>query len=200
MTNTHGKNSAYISQMDRLIKQPQRMSAADFKKTETPRIPEQEMIDVGVEAFIAARQPFCNAKLKKLSHVTKKHGGMKNRAFTNAIDTAIASNRMQKGIRCQSGWLVQYHGGENPFHTFIQHWWNSDMADNHFDNTPVGEKLSSYVLDFDIYQYGSDNFHYIKSNVACSLLLQNGVFSMLYDAGRMHFIELSELRTELLFK
>jgi len=99
-----------------------------------------------------------------------------------------------------SGWLVQPYDKEKNCTAIIQHWWNGDSLGNHFDTTPLISGNEEYVLDYALYEFSRTNFERIKSNVAMSLLYQNGSFEILKDPETMEFVPVSNLKTEVLFR
>lgn len=150
--------------------------------------------------FIKARQKFSEFKLTIPSSVKKIGGGEPNQCFNNA--TKVVEDGKGKGVKyvALSGWLVQPYNKEKNSTAIIQHWWNGDSFGNQFDTSPLINNDEEYVHDFALYEYGRINFDKIKSNLAMSLLYQNGKFEQLSNFETMEFLPISELRTELLFK
>lgn len=149
--------------------------------------------------FIAARQRQTEFRLTS-PNVKRIGGGEANKCFDNAI--AVVNQGKAEGIRYDalSGWLVQPYDKDRNCTAIIQHWWNVDAKGNQFDTTPSINDYEEYVLDFALYEYCRINIERIKSNVAMSLLYQDGMFSILMDEKEMIFSTVLELKTELLFK
>jgi hypothetical protein len=149
--------------------------------------------------FLTARQRQTEFKLIT-PQVKRIGGGEANKCFENAM--AVVEKGKAEGVRyvALSGWLVQPYDKEKNCTAIIQHWWNGDSAGNQFDTSPLINDNEEYVLDFALYEFSRTNFERIKSNVAMSLLYQDGLFSLLKDEKEMLFVPLQELKTELLFK
>jgi hypothetical protein len=149
--------------------------------------------------FIAARQKHTDFKLQMPS-VKRIGGGEPNKCFVNAM--AVVKKGKEEGLNyvALSGWLVQPYDKENNCTAIIQHWWNGDGVGKHFDTTPLINDYEEYVLDFALYEFSRTNFEQIKSNVARSLLYQNGSFEILINPETMEFMPASNLTTEVLFK
>ena len=150
--------------------------------------------------FMSARQKFTEFKLSIPTNVKRIGGGKANDCFGNSV--AFVEEGKANGIKyvSLSGWLVQPYNKEKNSTSIIQHWWNGDSLGNHFDTSPLINDNEEYVLDFALYEYSRINFEKIKSNVAMSLLYQNGIFELLTNFETMEFQFIPELRTELLFK
>jgi hypothetical protein len=148
--------------------------------------------------FITARQRQTEFKLTT-PQVKRIGGGEANKCFENAM--AFVEKGKAEGVRyvALSGWLVQPYDKEKNCTAIIQHWWNGDSAGNQFDTSPLINDYEEYVLDFALYEFSRTNFERIKSNVAMSLLYQDGLFSLLKNEKEMLFVPLQELKTELLF-
>lgn len=149
--------------------------------------------------FIEARQKQTEFKLQTPS-VKRIGGGEPNKCFENAM--AVVKKGKQEGLNyiALSGWLVQPYDKVNNCTAIIQHWWNGDGEGSHFDTTPLINVNEEYVLDFALYEFSRTNFGRIKSNVAKSLLYQNGRFEILLNPATMEFMEASNLTTEVLFE
>ena len=149
--------------------------------------------------FLAPRQRHTEFKLQTPT-VKRIGGGEANKCFENAL--AVVERGKADGIRyvALSGWLVQPYDKEKNATAIIQHWWNGDSLGNQFDTSPLIKDNEEYVLDFELYEFGRKHFNQIKSNVAMSLLYQNGQFELLANHETMEFKQISELRTELLFR
>lgn len=149
--------------------------------------------------FLAARQRHTEFKLQTPS-VKRIGGGKANKCFENAM--AVVERGKAEGVRyvALSGWLVQPYDKEKNCTAIIQHWWNGDSAGNQFDTSPLINDYEEYVLDFALYEFSRTNFERIKSNVAMSLLYQDGNYELLVNEARMEFRPLPELRTEYLFR
>jgi hypothetical protein len=149
--------------------------------------------------FLAARQRHTDFKLQTPS-VKRIGGGEANNCFENAM--AVVERGKAEGVRyvALSGWLVQPYDKEKNCTAIIQHWWNGDSSGNQFDTTPLINDNDEYVLDFGLYEFIRANFEQVKSNVAMSLLYQNGNYDLLVNEEMMEFRPLSELRTEYLFR
>lgn len=149
--------------------------------------------------FITARQRQTEFKLT-MPQVKRIGGGKANKCFENAM--AVVEKGKAEGVRyvALSGWLVQPYDKEKNCTAIIQHWWNGDSAGNQFDTSPLINDNEEYVLDFALYEFSRTNFERIKSNVAMSLLYQDGLFSLLKDEKELLFLPLQEIKTELLFK
>lgn len=149
--------------------------------------------------FIKERQKQIEFKLTtpQVKHIG---GGEPNKCFENAM--AVVEKGKAEGVRyvALSGWLVQPYDKEKNCTAIIQHWWNGDTTGIQFDTSPLINNYEEYVLDFALYEYSRTNIERIKSNVAMSLLYQNGIFSVLLDDKEMIFSIVPELKTELLFK
>ena len=150
--------------------------------------------------FINARQKFSEYKLSIPTNVKRIGGGNANDCFGNSV--AFVEEGKAKGIKyvCLSGWLVQPYNKEKNSTSIIQHWWNGDSQGNQYDTSPLINDNEEYVLDFALYEYSRINIERIKSNVAMSLLYQNGIFELLTNFETMEFQFIPELRTEFLFK
>ena len=148
---------------------------------------------------MAARQLQTEFKLST-PQVKRIGGGLPNKCFENAM--AVVEKGKAEGVRyvALSGWLVQPYDKEKNCTAIIQHWWNGDSFGNQFDTSPLINDQEEYVLDFALYEFSRTNFEKIKSNVAMSLLYQDGVFSILTNEQDMSFVPMPELKTELLFK
>ena len=150
--------------------------------------------------FIAERQKCTEFKLSIPSFVKKIGGGEPNKCFENSLE--FVKEGKVNGIKyvCLSGWLVQPFNKEKNSTAIIQHWWNGDNQGNHYDTSPLINDNEEYVLDYALYEFSNLNIEKIKSNVAMSLLYQNGKFELLTNFKTMEFSPIKELRTELLFK
>jgi len=149
--------------------------------------------------FIQARQKHTDFRLSIISNVRKVGGGKANKCFENSCAYTKASKLNGDKIVSLSGWLVQPYDKEKNCTAIIQHWWNGDVNGNHYDTSPLIGNDEEYVLDFALYEYSRINIEKIKSNVAMSLLYQDGEFSLLTDPDTMKFVETADLKTELLF-
>jgi hypothetical protein len=149
--------------------------------------------------FITARQRHSEFKLTK-PQVKRIGGGEALKCFRNAMDVVQKGKLRGVQYAALSGWLVQPHDRKNNCTAIIQHWWNGDPLGNQFDTTPNIRDEEEYVLDFALYEFGRKNIERIKSNVAMSLLYQDGGFSILRDEENMIFLPIKELKTEALFK
>lgn len=149
--------------------------------------------------FIAARQKHSEFKLQT-PIVKKVGGGDAGKCFQNAYAVVERGKAEGKKFVALSGWLVQAYDKEKNCTAIIQHWWNGDDKGNQFDTSPLISDSDEYVLDFALYEYSRVNFEQVKSNVAMSLLYQNGKFEVLVNEATMEFVHLPELKTELLFK
>jgi len=149
--------------------------------------------------FISARQKHSEFKLQTPT-VKRIGGGESNKCFQNA--TTFVEKGKAEGIKyiALSGWLVQPYDEVRNCTAIIQHWWNGDSQGSQFDTTPLINDGAEYVLDFSIYEFSRVKFNEIKSNVATSLLYQNGNFELLADTESMLFLPLHELKTEAFFK
>ena len=149
--------------------------------------------------FLAARQSHTEFKLQT-PNVKRIGGGELGKCFENAM--AVVNRGKEEGIKyvALSGWLVQPYDKENNCTAIIQHWWNGDSSGNQFDTSPSVNYSEEYVLDFGLYDFIRANYERIKSNVAMSLLYQNGNYELLVDPEKMGFKPVSELRTEYLFR
>jgi hypothetical protein len=149
--------------------------------------------------FLAARQRHTEFKLQTPS-VKRISGGEANKCFENAM--AVVERGKAEGVRyvALSGWLVQPYDKEKNCTAIIQHWWNGDGTGNQFDTSPLINDNEEYVLDFGLYEFIRANFEQIKSNVAMSLLYQDGNYELLVNEATMEFKPLPELRTEYLFR
>ena len=200
MSHKHTKKHHIVSMFGKSISQRDKGNSDNGSLGDKKMLAKQASINAAVDTFINARQRHCLYSLTPISKMRNLNSGKPNMAFHNAHTVTQHSKLTNNKVACMSGWVIQRHFREREFFTIIQHWWNVDNTGQHFDTTPIGDGLRTYVLDFNIYEYGRLNFSYITSNVARSLLLENSKFSMLYDEERMFFIELSELRTEFLFR
>jgi hypothetical protein len=149
--------------------------------------------------FIYARQKHTEFRLQTPT-VKRIGGGEPNKCFQNAM--AVVDGGRSEGIRyvALSGWLVQPFDKEKNCTSIIQHWWNGDSLGNQFDTSPLTNDNEEYVLDFALYEFSRTNFDKVQSNVAMSLLYQNGQFEVLLNHEKMEFKHLSELKTEFLFR
>ena len=100
---------------------------------------------------------------------------------------------------CISGWLVQPYNLKTRSVAIIQHWWNVDENQNHFDTTPIRSD-EEYILDFELYEFARINHDLISSNIGRSLLYQNGKFELLIDEEKMLFLEIDLLLTQRFFR
>lgn len=149
--------------------------------------------------FIAARQKHSGFKLQT-PIVKKIGGGEAGNCFQNSFAVVERGKAEGKKYVALSGWLVQQYDKENNCTAIIQHWWNGDDKGNQFDTSPLICDTDEYVLDLALYEYSRLNFEQVTSNVAMSLLYQNGKFEVLVNEETMEFLHLPELQTELLFQ
>lgn len=150
--------------------------------------------------FISARQKHTEFKLTTPTNVKKIEGGIANQCFLNATKIVKESKLKGEKIVALSGWLVQPYDKEKNCTAIIQHWWNGDEVGNQFDSSPLIKDNEEYVLDFALYEFSRVNIERIQSNVAMSLLYQNGKFELLINPETMEFMPIKELKTELLFR
>jgi hypothetical protein len=149
--------------------------------------------------FISDRKRYSKLPIVFQPNVKNIGGGEPKHCFENAYDVAQAGKVSGEKIICISGWIVGNFDKSNNCTAIIQHWWNMDDSGRHFDTTPLGEDTVDYVIDLEIYEYGRINFDHIDSNLVPSLMLQDGKYSALLDEDSMSFVELYDLRIELLF-
>lgn len=149
--------------------------------------------------FIIARQRHTEFLLTT-PNVKRIGGGEALKCFENAIN--VVKKSKEEGVQhvALSGWLVQPYDKKNNCTAIIQHWWNGDPVGNQFDTTPFIRGDEEYVLDFALYEFGRKKINNIQSNVAYSLLYQDGRFSILKDEEKTIFLPVNELKTEILFK
>ena len=147
--------------------------------------------------FIKTRQKYTGDFLiKQIEYVRRVGGGEINKCYENAYQV---KSQMGNGCIMMSGWLVEPYNAKVNCTAIIQHWWNADKNENHFDSTPHIVDGSEYVQDFALYQYCIENDDKLKSHVCNSLMYQEGKFSLLYDVENMEFEKLDELTTEKLY-
>lgn len=149
--------------------------------------------------FIRARQKHTTFKMVIPSRVTQVPVGEPNKCFSNAWKFAELETAKGNKMRCLSGWLVQPYDVKTNSTAIIQHWWNGDLKGNQFDTTPNIDENEEYVLDFGLYKFCLLNFEKITTNVAMSLLYQNGKYQLLVNEEEMEFIDIDELKTEYLY-
>jgi hypothetical protein len=149
--------------------------------------------------FIKARQKYSKYKLMVLDNVKSIGGGELNKCFDNAHKQKVKAKKEGKDVMCISGWLVQPYNLKTRSVAIIQHWWNVDEDQNHFDSTPTRSD-EEYVLDFDLYEFARINHDLISSNIGRSLLYQNGKFELLIDEEKMLFLEMDLLLTQRFFR
>ena len=150
--------------------------------------------------LIKSRQLFSKYQLTFRNDVVRIGGGEANNCFDNSYAVAQSSKGTDNEVKCMSGWIVQPFNKSQNSTAIIQHWWTVDSTGRHFDTTPQLAVGGEYVLDFDLYEFSRENYERIKSNVAMSLLYENGKFKVQVDRTDMLFVDIDELRTELLFK
>lgn len=116
--------------------------------------------------FIKIRQPHSSTTLEVVE-VKVVGGGRANDCSNNALDIT----EQTEGVRPITGWLVCATGNENNFEV-IQHWWNCDANDKHFDTTPSIGGVVEYVMDLNLYRFAFENYDAIDSIVASSLQIR----------------------------
>ena len=149
--------------------------------------------------FIKARQKYSKYKLMVLENVKRIGGGKPNKCFDNAYEQKVKAKNEGKDVMCISGWLVQPYNLKTRSVAIIQHWWNVDENQNHFDTTPIRSD-EEYILDFELYEFARINHDLISSNIGRSLLYQNGKFELLIDEEKMLFLEIDLLLTQRFFR
>ena len=122
-----------------------------------------------------------------LENVKRIGGGKPNKCFDNAYEQKVKAKNEGKDVMCISGWLVQPYNLKTRSVAIIQHWWNVDENQNHFDTTPIRSD-EEYILDFELYEFARINHDLISSNIGRSLLYQNGKFELLIDEEKMLFL------------
>jgi hypothetical protein len=146
--------------------------------------------------FIKARQPHAKFTVEVITGVRKIGGGIDGKCYSNAHNQINAD----EGIQIVSGWLVNKYDKKANLTAIIQHWWNVDK-NGFFDTTPNVSDHFEYVIDMDLAAYVSEHDDKIANYVAYSLMLKNGVFSVV-DMNEHDVLNLpiESLTTEFLYK
>lgn len=150
------------------------------------------------EEFIRERQKHCKSPLVVRS-VKAIGGGIPNHCYRNAYDNLD----YKKGVRVISGWLVGPYDAENKTAEIIQHFWNADNDNNHFDTTFASELAGhEYVSDINLMAYYFKHDAKLNSHVASSLLYVDGRYNMLIATNDNHHLlkQIDELSTETLYQ
>lgn len=150
------------------------------------------------EKFIRARQKHCKSPLVVKS-VQAVGGGIPNDCYGNAYDNVDH----KKGIRVISGWLVGPYDAVSKTAEIIQHFWNADNDNNHFDTTFATDLAGhEYVADINLMAYYFRNDAKLNSHVASSLLYVDGKYNMLIVSNDNHYLfkQIDELSTETLYR
>ncbi len=147
--------------------------------------------------FSRIRQPHCQHRLNVIN-VLQFGGGRENYCLNNAKEKAD-----EMGYAVVSGWLCLptkflSTGWQKQF---TQHWWNYDRSEKrHLDFSPTIDDGAVYMQDLDIALFAIDANSRLRSHVASSVILRNGMIYIVDygNEGYRHRTE-HELSNETLF-
>jgi hypothetical protein len=155
------------------------------------------MTKFATRKLIELRERHSKFRLKVVD-VKQIGGGIPNDCAGNASNEADKNPLNSR----KPGWLVMPFDKVSGTTQIIQHWWNGDPENNHFDTTPLIERDVEYVLDPELMTYFRKHYELLSSMVAASLLLhQDGKVFAVYDDihNHRHVVPINDLSVETIF-